>query len=203
MRLSTGSYALFVCLCPRSESIRRRIRLTISGPLSRTILVLYLGPMAQHSSSKKRRSHEKASQHATKERQATFIEAFAIYGNIVRACVEINIPRRTVYNWKAKGEDGKHLDPEFMKLYEVARKEAVAVLEAEAWRRAVDGESTPITVAGEREEVDKKSDTLLIFLLKAHAPEKYRDRYDVNLGGKVEHVGQVTLYMPDNGRGPG
>ena len=139
----------------------------------------------------------------TRERQATFLESFALYGNIVRACLETEIPRRTVYNWKIKDDEGKYADLDFMKLYDVARQEAVAVLEGEAWHRAVEGEPTPITVAGVRVDVEKKSDVLLIFLLKAHAPEKYRERYDVNVAGKVEHTGQVHLYMPDNGRGPG
>lgn len=158
--------------------------------------------MASKRSPKKSRLHGNSSAADTRVRQAEFLEAFALYGNIVRACMETDIPRRTVYNWKGKNEEGHFVDPKFMKLYEVARQEAVAVLEAEAWRRAVDGETTPITVAGEREEVDKKSDTLLIFLLKAHAPDKYRDRYDVNHSGSVEHTGTVTLYMPNNGRGP-
>ena len=161
--------------------------------------------MARKRSSKKERKlpHGNSDGVDKNVRQATFLEAFAIFGNIMRACLETEIPRRTVYNWKGKDDEDNYTDPEFMKLYEVARTEAIEMLETEAWRRAVEGEETPITVAGERELVDKKSDTLLIFLLKAHAPEKYRDRYDVNMTGKVEHTGQVHLYMPDNGRGPG
>lgn len=139
----------------------------------------------------------------TRTRQAEFIEAFAHYGNIVRACKMTKIPRRTVYNWKGRDAKGEYLDPEFMKLYELAREEAVAVLEAEAWHRAVEGDVMPMTVAGKREEVMRKSDTMLIFLLKAHAPAKYRERYDIHTTGKVEHTGSVVLHMPDNKRGPG
>ena len=161
--------------------------------------------MAPKGSSKKgrKRPHGNSAAADTRARQAEFLEAFPIYGNIVRTCAEIEIPRRTVYNWKAKNADGDYADPEFMALYEIAREEAVAVLEAECHRRAVEGDPTPITVAGEREMVNKKSDVLLIFLLKAHAPEKYRERYDMSFKGSVEHTGVVKLYMPDNGRGPG
>lgn len=153
-------------------------------------------------SKKRDRIHGNCEAYDKASDQATFLEAFAIYGNIVRACLETVIPRRTVYKWRRHNEKGEPLDPEFMELFEVARDEAVKTLEAEAWRRAVDGDITPTTVAGERVDVYRKSDTLLIFLLKAHAPEKYRDRYDVNVKGNVEHTGQVHLYMPDNGRGP-
>ena len=150
----------------------------------------------------KKRVHGNAACADTKARQVEVLKQFSIFGNIGRACLEAGIPRRTVYNWKGKNDDGEYVDPEFMKIYEVARGEAVAVLEAEAWRRAVEGDECPITVAGERVDVYKKSDTLLIFLLKAHDPAKYRDRYDVNLNANVNLTGQVHLYMPDNGRGP-
>lgn len=150
----------------------------------------------------KKKPHGNSSAVNQRTRQAEFIEAFAVYGNIVRACLETEIPRRTVYNWKARNDKDEYVDPDFMRLYEVARKEAVEALEMEAWHRAVEGDETPMTVAGKRVDVYRKSDTLLIFLLKAHDP-KYRDRYDVNMSGEIEHTGQVTLYMPDNGRGPG
>ena len=157
----------------------------------------------RNKSAPKKRVHGNSSEAgSTRERQATFLEAFAIYGNIVRTCSEIDIPRTTIDNWKDKDSEGEDLDPEFMKLYAIAKREAVKTMEAEAWRRGIEGELTPTTVAGERVDVHRKSDTLLIFLLKAHAPEKYRDRYDVNVAGTVKHTGQVHIYMPDNGRGP-
>jgi hypothetical protein len=50
----------------------------------------------------------------------------------------------------------------------------VEALEREAWRRAVEGYDYPVTYGGEITDTYKKySDTLLIFLLKAHCPEKY------------------------------
>lgn len=149
-----------------------------------------------------RRRHGNATTADTKARQATFLEAFALYGNIVRACLETDIPRRTVYNWKSVDEKGDPKDSEFMVFYEIARQEAVAVLEAEAWRRAIDGESTPTTVAGERVDVEKKSDTLLIFLIRAHGGPKYRNQHSVDVQAEVALTSQVHLYMPDNGRGP-
>lgn len=63
----------------------------------------------------------------------------------------------------------------------------VVSLEAEARRRAMDGVDEPVYHKGEVVgHVRKYSDTLLIFLLKAHRPHKYRDNYKIEHGGQVE-----------------
>ncbi|MBX6773030.1 MAG: hypothetical protein IRY83_14975 [Chloroflexi bacterium] len=54
-------------------------------------------------------------------------------------------------------------------------------LEAEAWRRAVDGVERPVYQNGQRVgAVREYSDTLLIFLLKGGRPQKYRERYELS-----------------------
>jgi hypothetical protein len=82
------------------------------------------------------------------------LSAFKNCANVTKACEIADIARATFYGWLKE-------DPEFKAAYEAAREEAVEVLEDEAIRRA--------TVGG--------SDTLLIFLLKAARPQKYRDGY--------------------------
>lgn len=52
--------------------------------------------------------------------------------------------------------------PDFAAQWDEAKESALEILEAEAWNRA-----------------RKQSDTLMIFLLKANRPEKYRERYEV------------------------
>jgi hypothetical protein len=97
--------------------------------------------------------------------------------------------RTTVYRWQ---ED----DEEFAQLYRQAEIEATETLEAEAHRRAVFGvkKYTPILHKGSVVYVVEEttySDTLLIFLLKARAPEKYRERFDVTTAGQpmIKEVG--------------
>jgi hypothetical protein len=58
----------------------------------------------------------------------------------------------------------------------------VQLLEDEAMGRAVEGVEKPISVNGELKTIREYSDTLLIFLLKGAAPEKYRERYEHALG---------------------
>ena len=88
---------------------------------------------------------------------SVFTEALRASGNVQEACREAAISRAQAYRRKAQY-------PGFAKQWQDALDDALDVLEAEAWRRA---KST--------------SDTLLIFLLKAHRPEMYRDTIHVNV----------------------
>jgi hypothetical protein len=60
----------------------------------------------------------------------------------------------------------------------------VTALEDEAHRRAFDGTLEPVFHQGDEcGTVRKYSDTLAIFLLKAHAPDKYRESSRMELTG--------------------
>ena len=120
--------------------------------------------------------------------QDRFLEYFVKYaGHIGKAASSTGVNRRTVELWRSKNK-------EFFKRFEEARIEVVEILEAEAYRRAVKGIKKPITYQGEIKSYCKEySDTLLIVLLKANAPEKYRDNV------KNEQTGEVTIrHVYDN-----
>lgn len=76
-------------------------------------------------------------------------------------------------------------DPEFAQQYEYARRDAVAILERAAWKRAVSGVERRRTIfykgkAVGEEVVTEYSDGLLKFLLTANDPDKYREQVDHN-----------------------
>jgi hypothetical protein len=113
----------------------------------------------------------------TAQLKSDFIDALAEYGNITTAARTAGCSRRVVYDWQEK-------DDQFAAACREAEIQATETLEAEARRRAVEGVTTetPIYVKGELAHTiveTKYSDTLLIFLLKARAPDKYRERFDV------------------------
>ena len=88
------------------------------------------------------------------------------------------ISRQSHYRWLKT-------DPDYPGRYQEAKAESAQLLEDEAVRRARDGVVEQIYYQGQ--VVGQKlnySDTLLIFLLKAANPEKYRERYDMQ--AKVE-----------------
>jgi len=72
-------------------------------------------------------------------------------------------------------------------------KKKLQILEAEAYRRAVEGVEKGVYHDGIRIDTERiYSDTLMVQALKAHDPDKYADRQ------KVEHRG-VMLHLEVNG----
>jgi hypothetical protein len=97
-------------------------------------------------------------------------------GSITRACRAAGICRTTFYHRRNEDET-------FRAAVLEALEEACDLLEDEARRRAM-----------------KCSDVLLIFLLKAHRPEKFRERFDVrtSVGVQLEIVEEIV----EAGKGP-
>ena len=94
-----------------------------------------------------------------------FLEKLRNSGNVRNSCKAAGIPRRTAYNWREKWAT-------FRDEWDDALEDACDALEGEAWRRAV----------------DESSDRLLMFLLKAHRPDRFAERtkqeVDVTSGGE-------------------
>lgn len=65
----------------------------------------------------------------------------------------------------------------------------------------------PVTVAGNREVIREYSDRMLEMLLKAHRPEKYRERHDVTTRtGRSDidrEIRQLTEELNDRARRDG
>lgn len=113
----------------------------------------------------------------TLKKQEAFLDALRKAGNVSEACAAAGIPRRTVYDWR-------DADAAFAAAWEGALDEAADTMEREAFRRAVEGVEKPVFQGGEEVgRIRDYSDTLLIFLLKAARPEKYRERADVQQRG--------------------
>lgn len=106
------------------------------------------------------------------QKQRRFLVAFAQTGNVTFSAKEAGIDRTTHYSRWMK-------EPRYATRFNDAKEQAADVLEGEALRRAVQGIEEPVFYRGERIDTIKRySDILLIFLLKAVRPEKFRDRYD-------------------------
>src|SRR2546429_362004 len=119
----------------------------------------------------------------------TFLAALAVSGSILKACELANVCRANVYTTRDK-------DEAFAAAMALALDQAVDVLEIEARRRAVEGlirkefhKGEPLIdpSTGEQYFEREYSDSLLQLLLRAHRPEKYRERH------QVEHTGGVKL----------
>jgi hypothetical protein len=126
-----------------------------------------------------------------KDWRSPFIKALGTCGNITWAATAAGISRQTAYEHKGN-------DPQFSAAWDEAIDLAVCHLEVEARRRAVEGILKPVFHGGEKVgSIREYSDTLLIFLLKAANPAKYRDGRVVIAGDpasplKHEHTISVT-----------
>jgi hypothetical protein len=106
----------------------------------------------------------------TSRRRAKFIKELAKTGNVSAAARAAGVSRSHAYALRAS-ESG--LSSEWADALEAA----VDTLEEEARRRAIDGIDSPHFHQGQvTGTVKKYSDSLLMFLLKAHRPERYRER---------------------------
>jgi hypothetical protein len=93
--------------------------------------------------------------------QETFLRCLAADGNVTHAAKAAGITRQAAY-WARNADDA------FKAAWDDAREQAIDTLELEAHRRAM-----------------KSSDLLIIFLLKALRPEKYREHQQLELTGKA------------------
>jgi hypothetical protein len=119
--------------------------------------------------------HEVAEEVHKHPKKRAFLAAYRETGNVRLACTAAQIGRSSHYRWQAEDHD-------YEVAFEQAKKDAVDVLEAEARRRAVEGWEEPVGwYKGEAGgTVRRYSDTLMIFLLKGAAPQKYRERMEVS-----------------------
>ena len=122
-----------------------------------------------------------------------FLETLRRTGNVRLAANNADVARQAAYQARDKS-------PKFRADWDEALEEARELLEAEARRRAAIGVEEPVFYKGQVVgQIRKYSDNLLMFLLKAHWPEKFRDNYAIEHsgpGGGPVKVDQ-TVHVPD------
>lgn len=125
------------------------------------------------------------------KRQAIFLAAYAECGTIRTATAMSGVARSMHWEWLANS-------PGYAERFEAAKAESVEMLEDEARRRAHDGIRKRKFHPRSKRAYDEieYSDVLLIVLLKANAPEKYRERYDSTVTAAVSHSGKIAVELP-------
>ena len=128
------------------------------------------------------KKRNKSSSQGKKGWEQRFLAALAMKPNVAYACDKAHITRACAFMKRKR-------DAEFGKLWAAAVQTGIEKLEESCWNRAKDGvkrgvwrndaDGNPVKV----EVVHEYSDTLAICLLKAHAPEKYRERSETALTG--------------------
>lgn len=91
------------------------------------------------------------------EQREKFLAALKAGASVSKAATDAGIPRRTAYNWR-------DADKTFAESWDDAIEEGTDRLEDEGVKRGL-----------------ATSDTMLIFMLKARRPEKFKDRAHVDI----------------------
>lgn len=114
----------------------------------------------------------------TEKTEAAFLEALGECGNVTMACKLSKVGRSAVYKWRRE-------DAAFAATWDEAQELGTDALEDEALRRAFNGTGRPVFYQGEEcGEVREYSDSLMMFMLKARRPEKFKERSSTELTGK-------------------
>ncbi len=107
----------------------------------------------------------------TPKRRAAFLDSLQATANVTASCRIAGLPRSCVYDWR-------DADPEFAADWTSALERGCDALEDEAVRRGCEGYLRPVFHQGkEIGAIREYSDTLLIFMLKARRPARFRDNY--------------------------
>ena len=126
-------------------------------------------------------------------RQHVFLETYRVVGCITQAAQAARIEPSAHYRWLQN-------DPEYRSAFQSAQDAAVDLLVAEARRRALEGEEEPVIYQGglcyetlpnkKKKQIvlRRRSDVLLMFLIKAGRPELYRDSFK----GEIKHSGAIS-----------
>lgn len=116
-----------------------------------------------------------------------FLNYYIQFGTISKAAKKAGISRQTHYDWLKNDKKGV-----YHRAFELADKMAADLLEEEAFRRAVEGDTQVIYYKGE--EVGRRrvySDQLLSLLLKGKKPQ-YRDNVEINNNVNVDMSDAVS-----------
>lgn len=118
----------------------------------------------------------------TPKKREKFLEALRNSANVTLAAREAGIGRSSAFEWR-------EADSAFAKDWDDALQEGLDLLEGEVKRRAFDGVKKPIFYKGaEVSTVQEYSDTLAMFYLKGYRPDRFRDRFELEIKDAREKV---------------
>ncbi len=110
----------------------------------------------------------------TPKKVETFFGVLRAGGSVSKAASAAGVGRTAVYQWRRS-------DPEFKAAWDDAVETGTDALEDEAFRRAFEGVEEPVFYQGDVVgHVRRYSDTMLIVMLKARRPEKYKEHRHVS-----------------------
>lgn len=129
------------------------------------------------SNTKLQRSHRQCGEKQSPKSYAAVLKNLREGRTPKEAALAAGVGRTTIFNWRSE-------DPEFAAAWLEAVEEGVDRLEAEAYRRAVEGVARPVFQGGECVgHVQEYSDNLLTLMIKGRRPGVYNTERHLHAGG--------------------
>ena len=120
-----------------------------------------------------------------------FLQELERLPNVTLAARKARIDRITAYS-------ARKTDPEFALAWDAALDASIQMAEGEVYRRAVHGVLEPVYQGGKKTgSVRRFSDSLLMFMLRAHKPSMYRETTRSEISGPDNTPIKVTQTGPD------
>lgn len=120
--------------------------------------------------------------------------------DVLRMCANVTAAARAGGVSRASWYRLRERDPAFARDWQLALDAGIDALEDEAMRRAFEGNVEPVFYQGQQVgSVRKYSDSMLMFLLKARRPQRYRERVGVEVSDDL----QALLRAVDGATRPG
>lgn len=121
----------------------------------------------------------------TPKKNDSFLDLLRETGNVTLAARACGMSRSRIYELRQR-------EQAFADAWDDAVEEALDRIEREVLRRAVEGVEEPVFYQGKVcGHIRRYSDNLLMFFLKAHRPDKYRERYEV----RQDKPGSVNILI--------
>jgi hypothetical protein len=139
-----------------------------------------------------------------------FLLSLCAFPGVTRAAESAGVHPSTTWQWRqGRQHESEEESAAFIEGYAIATRLGVEFAEQEAWRRSIEGVIEPVfgSLGGEKGENGAgiighkivRSDAMLQFMLKGHAPQTYRERHEVSgpNGGPIE---SKVIVLPFNDR---
>jgi len=146
-------------------------------------------PAATKPTAKKRQSSSRSGKGNWQEQ---FLHSLSKLPHVSVACEAAHINRTTAYRHKERNK-------RFAVKWDEALKTALNTMEASVWKRGAYGVKRNVWMKDENgkpvkvDEIVEYDTTAAIFMLKAHDPQKYRERYVAEVVGKDEGPIAIAL----------
>lgn len=139
-------------------------------------------------------AHKKNYHRSKPETISEFLVQLECTGNVLLSCENVNVPRRTIYNWLNK-------DPRFKEKFNASYDIGVELLVDEAQRRAFHGTMEPVYHLGKVVGyINKYSDRLLEFLIKGQRRETFGDKTELTGKDGKDLMPEVKQVITINGK---